>query len=79
LRIGWLRADVSLVQRLSAAVMRAHLSGPVLEQLAACHLLDAAEAALPALRHRLRAQRDALVAAIATALPRWEVPVPAGG
>lgn len=79
LRIGWLRADASLVQRLSAAVMRAHLSGPVLEQLAACHLLDAAEAVLPALRHRLRAQRDALVAALATALPRWEVPVPAGG
>ncbi len=79
LRIGWLRADASLVQRLSAAAMRAHLSGPVLEQLAACHLLDAAEAALPALRHRLRAQRDALVAALGTALPRWEVPVPPGG
>jgi DNA-binding transcriptional MocR family regulator len=79
LRIGWLRADTSLVQRLSAAAMRAQLSGPVLEQLAACHLLDAAEAALPALRDRLRAQRDALVAALATALPRWEVPVPSGG
>jgi DNA-binding transcriptional MocR family regulator len=79
LRIGWLRADASLVQRLSAAAMRAQLAGPVLEQLAACHLLDAAEAALPALRDRLRAQRDALVAALATALPRWEVPVPSGG
>ncbi|MGH3765779.1 MAG: PLP-dependent aminotransferase family protein [Pseudonocardiaceae bacterium] len=79
LRIGWLRADASLVQRLGAAAMRAHLSGPVLEQLAACHLLDATEGMLPALRHRLRAQRDALVAALATALPRWEVPVPPGG
>jgi DNA-binding transcriptional MocR family regulator len=59
--------------------MRAHLSRPVLEQLAACHLLDATEAALPALRDQLRAQRDALVAVLATALPHWEVSVPSGG
>ncbi|MGH3693445.1 MAG: aminotransferase class I/II-fold pyridoxal phosphate-dependent enzyme [Pseudonocardiaceae bacterium] len=34
---------------------------------------------LPARRNRLRAQRDALVAALAAALPHWQVPVPAGG
>ena len=55
------------------------MSGPVLEQLAACHLLDAADAALRAHRGRLRTQRDALVCALAAALPRWQVPVPPGG
>ena len=79
LRIGWLRAGTALVQRLSAVAMRAHLSGPVLEQLAACHLLDAADAALPAHRDRLRDQRDTLVTALKAALPRWQVPVPPGG
>jgi DNA-binding transcriptional MocR family regulator len=79
LRIGWLRAETSLVHRLSAAAVRAHLSGPVLEQLAACHLLEIADDALPAHRRRLRVQRDALVTAVTTAVPRWQVPVPPGG
>jgi DNA-binding transcriptional MocR family regulator len=59
--------------------MRTQLSGPVLEQLATCQLLDAADGVLPAHRDRLRAQRDGLVAALAAALPRWRVPVPVGG
>ncbi|PZS23661.1 MAG: PLP-dependent aminotransferase family protein [Pseudonocardiales bacterium] len=79
LRVGWLRAEATLIQRLTAAAVRAQLSGPVLEQLAACHLLDAADATLPVHRDRLRAQRDALVRALAAALPRWQVPVPPGG
>ncbi len=79
LRVGWLRAEASVIQRLTAGAVRAQLSGPVLEQLAACHLLDAAEDTLPAHRDRLRAQRDALVGALAAALPRWRVPVPPGG
>ena len=79
LRIGWLRAEATLVQRMTAAVVRAQMSGPVLEQLAACHLLDAADGTLPGHRDRLRAQRDALVSALAAALPGWQVPVPPGG
>ena len=51
----------------------------MLEQLAACHLLDAADQVLPAHRQRLRAQRDALVAGLRRALPGWQVPVPGGG
>jgi DNA-binding transcriptional MocR family regulator len=79
LRVGWLRAEAALVQRLTATAVRTQMSGPVLEQLAACHLLDAAGVALPALRERLRVQRDVLVTALAGALPRWQVPVPPGG
>jgi DNA-binding transcriptional MocR family regulator len=79
LRIGWLRAEPELVRRFAAVAARTQLSGPVLEQLAVCHLLDAADAVLPAHRERLRRQRDALVAALARRLPGWRVPVPAGG
>jgi DNA-binding transcriptional MocR family regulator len=79
LRIGWLRAETSLMQRLTTAAMHAHLSGPVFEQLAVCHLLEIADDVLPAHRQRLRIQRDTLVTALATAVPRWRVPVPPGG
>lgn len=79
LRIGWLRAEPELVQRCARAVAGTQMSLPVLEQLAACHLLDAAEQVLPEHLARLRAGRDALVGALHRRLPDWEVPVPAGG
>lgn len=81
LRVGWLRAEPELVRRFAAVAARSQMSGPVLDQLAACHLLDLGEPALSAHRDRLRVQRDALVAALRRRLPQWEVPVPvpAGG
>jgi len=79
LRIGWLRAEVDVVQRCSRVLSSSQLALPVLEQLAACHLLDAAEDLLPVRRRALRAQRDALVSTLAAELPGWQVRVPAGG
>ena len=79
LRVGWLRAEADVVRRLAAVAGHTQMSGPVLEQLAACHLLDAEGEVLAARRADLRRQRDALVAALARHLPGWEVPVPAGG
>ena len=40
LRIGWVRADAETVQRLTAVAVRSMMAGPVVEQLAACALLD---------------------------------------
>jgi DNA-binding transcriptional MocR family regulator len=79
LRIGWLRAEPELVQRCARVVAGMQMSLPVLEQLAACHLLDAADEVLPSHLDRLRDRRDALVRALHQRLPEWEVPVPAGG
>jgi DNA-binding transcriptional MocR family regulator len=79
MRIGWARADAEVVQRLTAAVVGSRLSGPVVEQLAACHLLDTVDAALEAQRRRLRERREALVVALHRRLPAWDVPEPAGG
>jgi DNA-binding transcriptional MocR family regulator len=79
LRVGWLRAEADMVQRLTAVAVRTRLSEPVLEQLAACHLLDRADDMLGPYRVRLRTQRDALVRALGHRLPDWRVPVPRGG
>ncbi|HEX7188602.1 MAG TPA: PLP-dependent aminotransferase family protein [Actinomycetes bacterium] len=79
LRVGWLRAEEDVVRRLAAVAGHTHMSGPVLEQLAACQLLDAADEVLTARRDDLRRQRDVLVAELGRHLPGWEVPVPSGG
>ena len=55
------------------------MSGPVLEQLAACILLDGAETTLAESRRQLRVRRDVLVAALRQRLPDWRVPEPTGG
>lgn len=79
LRVGWLRADAELVRRLGATAVRSHLSGPVLEQLAACHLLDLLDDVLAVQRRRLRDQRDRLLGGLSSRLPDWHVRPPAGG
>jgi DNA-binding transcriptional MocR family regulator len=79
LRIGWVRADADLVRRLTAVAVRSTLSGPVLEQLAACALLDGADAALAELRDDLRTRRAVLLDELGARLPEWRVHVPAGG
>jgi DNA-binding transcriptional MocR family regulator len=55
------------------------MSGPVVEQLAACTLLDGADAALAEHRRRLREGRTVLVQDLRRRLPEWRVPEPAGG
>jgi DNA-binding transcriptional MocR family regulator len=79
LRIGWVRADVDLVRRLTAVAVRSTMAGPVVEQLAACALLDGADATLGDVRQQLRDRRDALVAELRSRLPAWRVLEPAGG
>jgi DNA-binding transcriptional MocR family regulator len=79
LRIGWVRGAVDVVQRLTAVAVRSTMAGPVVEQLAACALLDGADAALVEVRQRLREQRAVLAEELRRQLPAWRVPLPAGG
>jgi DNA-binding transcriptional MocR family regulator len=79
LRVGWVRGNADVISRLTAVAVRSTLSGPVLEQLAACALLDGADAALAELRQNLRARRAVLVDELRARLPGWRVRVPAGG
>ena len=79
LRIGWVRGEADVVRQLTAVAVRSTMSGPVVEQLAACALLDGAEAALADSRRNLRHRRDVLIGALRQHLPEWRVPEPAGG
>jgi DNA-binding transcriptional MocR family regulator len=55
------------------------MAGPVLEQLAACALLEGFDAALADHRAQLRERRAVLVGELRRQLPAWRVPEPAGG
>jgi DNA-binding transcriptional MocR family regulator len=79
LRVGWVRAEPDLLARVAQVAGQAQLSGPVLEQLAACHLLEVADEVLALRTAELRARRDALVAALGEHLPDWRFRLPSGG
>jgi DNA-binding transcriptional MocR family regulator len=79
LRIGWVRAEPELLAQVARVAGQAQLSGPVLEQLAACHLLAAADELRTARIAELRDRRAALVAALGEHLPDWRFREPAGG
>jgi DNA-binding transcriptional MocR family regulator len=79
LRIGWVRAGAPLVQRLAVIRVGVDMAGPVLDQLLAVRLLEHAPTVLAARRTQVRAQRDALVAALREHLPTWSFTVPTGG
>ncbi|WP_441249641.1 MocR-like transcription factor YczR [Kitasatospora sp. McL0602] len=80
LRIGWLRAQPSLIRRLANDRAFTDLGTPVLDQLIAAELLTEH---LPAVRahqhHRLRSSAYALAAALRAQLPDWQFAFPAGG
>ncbi|MEY9775131.1 PLP-dependent aminotransferase family protein [Arthrobacter sp. MW3 TE3886] len=79
LRTGWIRASEPLIQRFAAARTTLDLGGPVVEQLAAAHLVNAMTEPLPARLAALRENRDALVELMRTHLPGWEPEWPDGG
>jgi len=79
LRVGWVRAPLDQMERLTMARVTLDLGVPVMEQLATVRLLEDPLATLDQHRARLREQRDALVAAVRGALPEWRFRVPAGG
>lgn len=79
LRTGWIRASEAMIQRFAAARTSLDLGGPVMEQLAAAHLVRALEEPLPSRLTALRDNRAALLELLAGHLPEWETGRPAGG
>jgi DNA-binding transcriptional MocR family regulator len=79
LRIGWIRADRTVIQRLARARMAGDLGTPLLEQLIVTNMLRDMDTILEARRATLRAGRDRLVRMLGEQLPEWQVPHAAGG
>ena len=79
LRIGWLRANPVLVQRLATARAALDISSPVLEQLMAVELLAGADAVLERQRAGARERRDLFAAALHEHVPAWRFNAPRGG
>lgn len=79
LRTGWIRAAEPLIQRFAAARTSLDLGGPVMEQLAAAHLVRALDEPLPARLAALRRNRSALLELLSGHLPGWGTAWPAGG
>jgi len=79
LRIGWIRADRPLVDRLVRARSAGDLGTPVLEQLVVAELLADFDHVLEARAGHLRRGRDHLVTGLRSAFPSWQVPSPSGG
>jgi DNA-binding transcriptional MocR family regulator len=79
LRVGWLRAPAPMMDALVRSRLSLDLGTPLLEQLVAIDLLNTGAPLLAERRVRLRASRDAAVAALARHLPEWQVRTPGGG
>ena len=79
LRTGWIRASEPLIQRFAATRTTLDLGGPVVEQLAAAHLVNNLAEPLPARLAALRGNREMLLELLGRHLPGWEPERPDGG
>ncbi|MET9212374.1 MULTISPECIES: MocR-like transcription factor YczR [unclassified Nocardia] len=79
LRVGWIRTNQALITKLLGIRATVDLGTPVMDQLATVHLLEHAEPILARRREQLRAQRTALLDAVAEDLPGWHITPGAGG
>jgi DNA-binding transcriptional MocR family regulator len=79
LRVGWIRADRTVIQRLIRARSSGDLGTPLLEQLVVANLLRDFDGILDARRAYLRTGRDRLARLLSERLPDWHVPRVDGG
>jgi DNA-binding transcriptional MocR family regulator len=79
LRIGWIRADRELIQRVARQRFVFDLGTPILEQLILVELLADLDRVIEDRRDYLRASRDHLARRLAEQLPGWTMPHVAGG
>lgn len=73
-RIGWIRAERGLIQKLTRARAAGDLGTPILEQLIAIDLLQGYDGILAGRREHLRRGEAVLRAELARALPAWTMP-----
>lgn len=79
LRIGWVRAERDLIQRMARARFASDLGTPILEQLVVAEMVPDYEQILAGRRAYLRQGRDHLAKRIRQQLPGWRMPHVEGG
>ncbi|MFM1730609.1 PLP-dependent aminotransferase family protein [Prescottella soli] len=79
LRVGWIRADPELIIRLVGSRSALDLGTPVIDQLAAVHLLGVGDGPVEERREQLRVQRAVLLDELSARLPDWVPTVGTGG
>ncbi|MFF2053597.1 PLP-dependent aminotransferase family protein [Leifsonia sp. NPDC058194] len=79
LRIGWIRADRPLVQRMIAAKPATDLGTPMIEQLVVARMLPQIPQIVEERRVQLREGRDTVRRLIASTFPDWTIPPLHGG
>lgn len=79
LRVGWIRAEASMIAAIAQARSSLDLGVAVLEQLATAELVSMGEATLGGRRAMLRARRDNLLGLVAEQLPDWRIRRPSAG
>jgi len=79
LRVGWIRADRSVIQRLVRTRSSSNLGTPLLEQLIVTELMRDYDRILERRRSYLLTGRDRLAALLQQRLPEWHVPHVGGG
>ncbi len=79
LRIGWVRAHETIVERLARLKSAIDLGCPLLTQAIAVRLLGEIDAIRKLRRQQLKPRRDLLVALLREHLPGWTFRVPSGG
>ncbi|HEU0205846.1 MAG TPA: PLP-dependent aminotransferase family protein [Pseudolysinimonas sp.] len=79
LRLGWIRTDHELIQRIARVRYSSDLGTPILDQLVVLELLGEYDRILAERRAYLRAGRDHLLSRLRDRLPTWELPEPDGG
>ena len=78
-RIGWIRAERNVIQRLVRARSAGDLGTPALEQLVVLNLLEQYDEILDQRRAYLREGRDYLESSLRATFPQWQVPHVEGG
>ncbi|MDR6610926.1 PLP-dependent aminotransferase family protein [Leifsonia sp. 1010] len=79
LRIGWIRAERSHIQRLIAAKPATDLGTPVIEQLVVARMIPQLPEIMEERREQLRQGRDNVRRLVAETFPDWTMPVQHGG
>jgi len=79
IRIGWIRAEPTLIHKLVAARTASDLGTPILEQLIVTRLLGDMPGILRLRADQLRAGRDHLERRLFETFPEWHVPHVDGG